>query len=396
MSNFHLMAKPVGALCNLKCTYCFYLEKAKLYPASKLMMSDEILETYIKQYIASQDGQLIEFTWQGGEPTLAGLDFYKKAIKYQNQYGRDKQISNSLQTNGTLLSDEWCRFLNKHNFLVGLSLDGPERLHNHNRKMTDGKNTHKMVMEAVKLMKKYGVEFNVLTTVNNMNVKEPLMVYNYYLNMGIQYVQFIPIVERMTHIQLNENESRLARPNDDEPTCALTEWSVEPEPYGDFLISVFNRWVRHDIGRIFIMNFEWALSAAIYGVSGTCHYANTCGRAAIIEHNGDIYACDHFVYPEYKIGNILEDDLKEVMRSNKQVAFGKMKSEGLSDTCMTCDVLSLCYGGCPKHRFNEGKNYLCKGLKKFFTHIRPYALEANKLIQQGRPLTDLMEIAKQM
>ena len=396
MSNFHLMAKPVGSLCNLKCTYCFYLEKANLYPSSKLMMSDEILEAYIKQYITSQDGQLIEFTWQGGEPTLAGLDFFKRAIKYQNQHRRDKQINNSLQTNGTLLNDEWCLFLKKHNFLVGLSLDGPEILHNHNRKTADGKNTHKMVVRAIKLMKKHGVEFNILTTVNTINVKEPMNVYDYYLRMGIQYVQFIPIVERIIPIQSRKNESRLARPHDDEPICALAEWSVESEPYGDFLISVFNRWVRHDIGRIFIMNFEWALSSAIYGVSGTCHYANTCGRAAIIEHNGDIYACDHYVYPEYKIGNILEDDLKEVMTSNKQEVIGKMKSEGLSETCKTCDVLSLCYGGCPKHRFNEGQNYLCKGLKKFFTHIRPYAVEANKLIQQGRPLTDLMEIAKQM
>jgi len=211
-----------------------------------------------------------------------------------------------------------------------------------------------------------------------------------------QYVQFIPIVERTTHIQSNKNESRLARPNDYEYTCTLAEWSVEPEPYGDFLISVFDRWVRHDIGRIFIMNFEWALSSAIYGISGSCHYANKCGTAAIIEHNGDIYACDHFVYPEYKIGNILEDDLNEVMTSNKQEEFGMMKSEGLSETCMTCDALSLCYGGCPKHRFNEGQNYLCEGLKKFFTHIRPYAVEANKLIQQGKPLTDLMKFAIQM
>jgi uncharacterized protein len=394
MDNFHLMAKPAGPACNLNCTYCFYLEKKNLFEAATTFMSDQVLEAYTEKYIRSQEGPTVEFTWQGGEPTLAGLVFYRKAIEYQKKYKGSKQIRNSLQTNGTLINEQWCRFLAKHHFLVGISLDGPAVFHNSYRKNNGGKATFHSVERAIRLLQKHEVDFNILTTVNDMNSREPLQVYDYYLQTGIQFVQFIPIVERTAGEQSSALGLNLASPEDTPPDSHVTDWSVDPEQYAEFLITIFDGWVRNDIGRIYIMNFEWALSAAIHGVSGTCHHAERCGTAGVIEHNGDIYSCDHFVYPSYRLGNILDDDLSLLFNSPAQLAFGDEKQHGLTDECRNCEVLNLCYGGCPKHRFASGQNYLCSAYRRFFNHIIPYAESARKLIKQGRPLTELMNIAE--
>jgi len=392
MDNFHLMAKPAGPACNLNCTYCFYLEKKNFFKTGTTFMSEEVLAAYTEKYIRSQKGPSVEFTWQGGEPTLAGLDFFRKAIKYQNKFKGNKRISNSLQTNGTLLNDEWCRFLAKNHFLVGLSLDGPEELHNSYRKDNGGKPTFHRVQKAISLLKKYKVDFNVLTTVNDVNARKPLEIYDFYMRSDIQFVQFIPIVERIAGEKSTDLGLILASPEDTQKGTDVTEWSVNPDDYADFLITIFDRWVRNDIGKIFIMNFEWALSTVIHGVSGTCHHAQKCGSAGVMEHNGDIYSCDHFVYPSYKIGNIIDDDPTVLFNSKAQLEFGNEKQNGLTSECRNCEVLNLCNGGCPKHRFVSGQNYLCSTYKKFFNHIVPYAQAAKEILEQGRPITELMDI----
>lgn len=395
MDNFHLMAKPAGPACNLKCTYCFYLEKENLFSSpGKTIMSDEVLEAYTEKYIASQSGRDVNFAWQGGEPTVAGLEFFRKALKLQKKYNRGKKISNALQTNGTLINEEWCRFLAKHKFLVGLSMDGPKELHDVYRKNKGDAPTHSKVMKAMELFKRFGVEYNVLTTVNDRNSREPLAVYDFLKKSGVEFVQFIPIVEREAGEESRELGLSLSSPPAGQrQNQALMPWSVDSEAYGDFLIAIFEKWVRKDVGKIFIMNFEWAFSSALNGVSGVCQFAPVCGNAGIVEHNGEVYSCDHFVYPEYKIGNVLDDDPKELFNSPAQRQFGEQKRAGLTDQCLTCPVLKLCYGGCPKHRFDAGQNHLCAGYKKFFIHIQPYIEAAAKLISQRRPLTDLMAMA---
>ncbi len=363
-------------------------------------MSDEVLEAYTEKYILSQEGREVNFAWQGGEPTVAGLDFFRKAVKLQKKYNKGKKISNAIQTNGILINDEWCRFFAKHNFLVGLSLDGPKDLHNTYRKNKGGGPTFDKVKKAQLMFKQYGVEYNILTTVNAENSREPLAVYNFLKEAGIEFIQFIPIVER----DADDNSKALglslsspeANPN---YQFSMTDWSVVPEEYGNFLISIFDQWVRNDVGKIFVMNFEWALNSAINGISGVCQFAPQCGNAGILEHNGDIYSCDHYVYPQYKIGNILDDDPKVAFNSEKQLQFGKNKQETLSEECLKCPVLSMCYGGCPKHRFavplkgDFAQNYLCKGYKKFFKHLLPYVELTKTLIRERKPLTELMKLA---
>jgi len=362
-------------------------------------MSDEVLEAYIEKYINSQMGKEINFAWQGGEPTMAGLDFYRKAVKLQKKFNRGKKISNAIQTNGTLITEEWCRFFAKHNFLVGLSLDGPEALHDTYRKNKGGGPTFGKVTRALGLFKENKVEYNILTTVNGKNCSEPLQVYNFLKDSGVEFIQFIPIVEREADELSSELGLSLSTPSESCGEDTVTEWSVDPEEYGDFLISIFDEWVRNDVGKIFVMNFEWALSSAINGISGVCQFSQICGNAGIIEHNGDIYSCDHFVYPQYKIGNIVADDPAVLFESEQQIKFGNDKRDKLSDECLNCSVLPLCYGGCPKHRFLPDPsgarpgNYLCRGYKKFFTHLLPYVEITRKLISERRPITDIMELA---
>ncbi|MFP5106178.1 anaerobic sulfatase maturase [Neobacillus sp. C211] len=401
---FYILAKPSGPICNLDCHYCFYTEKEAFFSEkSRFRMSDETLEEFIQQYIKSQDVNEIPFVWQGGEPTLMGLDFYKKVIELQKKYGSGKRITNSLQTNGTLLNEEWCQFLAKHKFLVGLSLDGPEYIHNEYRVDRGGKPTFHKVQKALRLLKKYTVNFNVLVCVTKYSSKYPLEIYHFFKEEGVEFIQFIPIVERMPDMEAKKIGLRHATPpsvNQEETQQAVSTWTVEAEKYGDFLITIFEEWVRKDVGKILVMNFEQALTSWLGLPSTTCIFAETCGRAAMVEHNGDVYSCDHFMYPEYQLGNIFDNTFVEMIESNKQRAFGENKKSSLPNYCKTCEVRFACNGECPKHRFlqtldgEQGLNYLCAGYKKYFNHIHRYMKVMVQLIENGLPASEIMEVIK--
>jgi uncharacterized protein len=398
----HLMAKPAGPTCNLRCKYCFYLEKEALFPKSeRYRMSDEILEAYIRgcslANLNAPSG--IIFAWQGGEPTLMGLDFFKKALELEKRYSRTKPFTNTLQTNGILLDDRWCEFLAKNKFLVGLSLDGPAWIHNLYRIDAKGQPTHAAVMRALRLLQKHGVEHNILACVAKETAKHPLQVYNFFKEEGVKFIQFLPIVERMPDSAARRLGLRLAPPPalDTKESQALTPWTVEPEALGDFYISIFDEWVRQDVGRIFIMNFEWTLHSYLGGDGPVCYLSKRCGTSCILEHNGDIYSCDHFVYPEFRLGNILVDDVKVLVESAKQYAWGCRKENTLTAYCRKCDEFFICRGGCPKHRFAEslngelGSNYLCAAYKKFYRHTKKYMAAFRKLIENDLPCEYIMQ-----
>jgi len=393
---FHAMAKPSGSECNLHCAYCFYLEKHALYASRPtLRMDDATLEAYVRHYIAaSEPGSEVAFTWQGGEPTLLGLDFYRRAVTLQKQHAAGRRISNSFQTNGVLLDDEWCAFLAEHGFLVGLSLDGPAEIHNQYRVTKGGRPTHKLVMRALVLLQKHRVEYNVLACVNHTSVDEPLRVYDFLCEAGVEFIQFIPVVERLADASAVRSGLTLHAPG--EMKGALTPWSVRPQAYGDFLVAVFDRWVQRDVGRVFVMNIEWAF-ASFVGAPGTvCHHQPTCGRSLAVEHNGDVYACDHYVYPEYRLGNLHDDTFASMVDSPMQERFGKEKFSTLPTQCRECKVLKACWGGCPKHRFTQtasgdaGLNYLCAGFQHYFRHLPPYLKAMAELMASGRPASDIM------
>lgn len=396
---FELMAKPAGPSCNLHCRYCFYLEKKPLFPENDFRMSDEVLEAYIRKYIASQPGPSVVFAWQGGEPTLMGIDFYRRALELQSKYSSGKQISNTIQTNGTLIDPSWCDFLSKNNFLVGLSIDGPETVHDRYRLDKTGRSTHAMVLNSLKMMQKYGVETNVLVTVNRESSRHPLEVYRFFKELGVRFIQFIPIVEREADSEADNLGISLAAPpslTQEAQTATVTHWSVTPQEYGEFLTRIFKEWVRNDVGNIFVMNFEWTLGAWAGMPAGVCYLSPRCGLNLIIEHNGDIFSCDHFVYSAYRLGNILEDDLRETVFSERQIAFGAAKETGLPQYCRDCEVLFSCRGGCPKHRFarsphgEPGCNYLCSGFKRFYHYVDPYMKHMVKLIRNGIPVNKIM------
>jgi uncharacterized protein len=402
---FHIMAKPIGPACNLNCTYCFYLEKEALYPAHEnYRMSEEVLEAYVRKTCAYLKGiPEVLFAWQGGEPTLMGLDFFRRAVELQEHYAGGKRVVNTLQTNGTLLNDEWCRFLAEHDFLIGLSLDGPEDLHNRFRIDRGGKPTFDVVMRALGLLKKHRVEFNVLCCVTKESTDRHLDIYHFFKDQGVKYIQFIPIIERIPDSIAKSLGLSLSSPpdpyekNDDVP---VTPWTVEPKKYGDFLINIFDEWVRNDVGSIFVMNFDWAFSSWVFGNSPACCFSKRCGRAVIIEHNGDIYSCDHFMYPKYRLGNILEKDLPEMLESSRQTSFGALKETALPRYCKECDALFACRGECPKHRFvktpegEPGLNYLCAAYKKYFRHIHKYMRVMAQLLENDLPVSYVMEAVK--
>ena len=399
----HLMAKPTGPLCNLNCKYCFYLEKEALFPeGEEYRMSDEVLEAYIRKTAEYQTVPELLYAWQGGEPTMVGLDFFRKAIALEKQYAGGKRLTNTLQTNGTLLDDEWCAFLAENRFLVGLSLDGPEEIHNLHRIDRGGEPTFDRVMRGMELMKKHGVEFNILACVTRESAKHPLEVYRFFKEQGVQFIQFIPIIERMPDEESSRIGLRLGMPAslDESDSEAVMEWTVDPEGYGDFLIGVFDEWIRNDVGSVFVMNFEWALSSWMGHVQHACFFMERCGMAGIIEHNGDVYSCDHFVYPEYRLGNILNDDFGEMFASEKQRKFGAVKEESLPRYCRECDVLFACRGECPKHRFlktpdgEAGLNYLCAGYKKYFHHIDPYLKAIDQTIRMGYEAEKVMDLVR--
>jgi uncharacterized protein len=383
---FHIMAKPRGPICNLDCAYCYYLSKERLYEdGDAFRMSEEVLEAFTRQYIEAQRVPEVTFGWQGGEPTLIGLDFFRRAVELQQQYARPgMRILNALQTNGTLLDDAWCAFFAEHNFLIGLSLDGPREVHDAYRLDKGGRPSFERVMRGLGYLKRHGVEYNILTTVHAANAGRPLEVYRFVRDeAGAQYLQFIPIVERENESGFQEGE-------------ALTGRSVAGPQYGDFLIAVFDEWVRHDVGRVYVQIFDVALAAWVGQRPGLCVFEETCGTALVLEHNGDLYACDHFVEPRHRRGNILETPLVEMVGSVQQRQFGLAKRDALPRCCIECDVRFVCNGACPKNRVRRPAageprvNYLCEGYKAFFRHIDgPMRFMAGEL-RAGRPPSNVM------
>nr|WP_321445675.1 anaerobic sulfatase maturase [uncultured Cohaesibacter sp.] len=395
---FQVMAKPIGPRCNLDCKYCYYLEKERLYPETKRFeMKQDVLEAYIRDYIASQEGMPgdeIWFNWQGGEPTILGVDYFRRIVALQKQYRRSgKRIRNALQTNGTLLDNDWAEFFKVHDFLIGLSLDGPEALHDGYRVDRAGRPSYAAVMEGLSLLKLHGVAFNILTVVHSENVRHPKDVYRFLRDIGAEHIQFIPIVERSA-----DGETLASAPQIDEDGVDyfVTPWSVLPRAYGAFLCAVFDEWVRHDIGRIFVQFFDVQLGLAMGAPSSLCWFSETCGQGLAIEHNGDIYACDHYVYPEYRLGNILTTPIRALAASEEQLQFGLAKRDSLPSECRTCDIRFACQGGCPKHRFLKtsdgtvGLNYYCRSMKQFMKHAGPCLQAMSRLIRSGRSASDIM------
>ncbi|ACU89192.1 Radical SAM domain protein [Desulfomicrobium baculatum DSM 4028] len=397
----HLMAKPAGPDCNLRCDYCFYLEKEVFFPGVKRpRMTDEVLEAYVRQSAAANLGTPggLLFSWQGGEPTLMGLDFFRRAVELEQKYCQGQAFENTLQTNGTLLTDEWCEFLAQNKFLVGLSLDGPDFVHDRHRRDAAGRGTFERVLRSLKLLQKHGVDYNVMATVGRESARHPLEIYSFFKDQGVRHVQFSPIVEREPDesaraLGLNLATPPLAR---HKSSSAVTPWSVEPESFGDFLVAIFDTWVRHDVGSMFVMNFEWALASALGEEGAVCTMARHCGNACIVEHNGDVYACDHFVYPEYRLGNILTGDVAAMVASKRQLEWGRRKESALPRQCLECPVGRVCRGGCQKHRFVEteskeaGLNYLCPGYSKYYNHIGKYMVGFRKLAELDFPPERIM------
>jgi uncharacterized protein len=388
------MGKPTGAICNLACSYCFFLDKELLYPGSPFRMTDEMLETYIRQLIAAHRTSEVTVAWQGGEPTLMGVDFYRRAIAYQEKYRRPGMtFENTMQTNGTLLDDEWCEFFVENNFLIGLSLDGPRELHDAYRVNKGGKGTFDQVMHGLRLLQKHGVEYNILTTVNRINADYPLEVYRFLRDeVGTAWMQFIPVVERV-----NAQGLTLYQEGNQ-----VSERSVRPEQLGRFLTTIFDDWVHHDVGRVFVQTFEAAARNWMgLASSGMCVFDKTCGTGLAIEHNGDLYSCDHYVEPNYKLGNIADTDIIELVATDRQHKFGQDKWDTLPRQCLNCKVRFACHGECPKNRFTtavdgeDGLNYLCAGWYAFFTHIDHPLKIITSLLRAGRPATEVMAILAQ-
>ena len=397
---YYIMAKPIGAVCNLDCKYCYYLEKEKLYPSDpdKYHMSDKVLELFIASYIHGQAGRSILFTWHGGEPLMRGIDFFKKVIDLQKKYGAGKYIENSLQTNGTLLTDDWCLFFKENKFLIGLSIDGPEHCHDHYRTYKDGKPSFAKTMTGVGLLIKHGVDFNTLSVVNDYNSKYPLEVYRFLKQIGSRFMQFIPIAEWVDPDSKPDQLSILAP--DSGKNAVVTNWSVDPVDYGNFLIKIFDEWVSQDIGNYYVITFDAVLANWLGEPPAICVYAKTCGTAAAMEFNGDVYACDHFVFPEYKLGNVRNTLLETMMQSDFQRKFGRDKWDKLPRYCFQCEFLKICTGECPKNRFlltpdgQPGLNYLCAGFKLFYAHVAPYMKFMANEIRNDRAPSNVMEWIK--
>ena len=385
----HVLAKPTGAICNLQCSYCFFLNKDRLYPGSHFRMSDEVLETYIRQLIEYHRSPQVTVAWQGGEPTLMGIDFYRRALDYQRLYKKPGMVfENTLQTNGTLLNDEWCEFFKENNFLIGISIDGPRRLHDVYRRDKQGQSTFDRVMRGLRLLQKHGVEYNILVTVNRVNADHPLEVYRFLRDeAGTDWIQFIPAIERLVDGQVTIFQQG----------NTVSERSVKPRQFGHFLITIFDEWVRHDVGKIFVQTFEAAVRNWMrLPSSGMCVFNATCGHGLALEHNGDLYACDHFVEPGYLLGNVAQNHLLELVGSERQLTFGRNKLDTLPSSCRECEVWFACKGECPKNRFEvtpsgeAGLNYLCAGYKAFFRHIdRPLKIMA-QLLRQEKPASKIL------
>lgn len=394
-SGFHVMAKPIGPICNLDCRYCFYLEKEALYPdAAKWAMPPEVLESYIHQYIEAQSGPVAQFAWQGGEPTLLGVEYFRQLVALQRKYADGRRIENAFQTNGVLLNDAWAEFFRENGFLVGISVDGPRELHDAYRVDKGGQPTFDRVMRGIEVLRRHGVEFNTLTTVHRANAGHPLEVYRFLKQAGSGYMQFIPIVERVAQ-QTTPEGLQLILPSF-AGAASVAPWSVDPRQYGEFLCAIFDEWVRRDVGRVFVQLFDVSLEMWTGMEASLCVFRRTCGSAMALEHGGDVYSCDHFVYPENRLGNLMESPLAEMARSARQREFGEAKDATLPRCCRECDVRFACNGECPKHRFattpdgEAGLNYLCAGYKRFFRHIDPYMRFMAGELAARRPPANVM------
>ncbi len=401
------MAKPVGSQCNIRCAYCYYLDKSLFYPSEdgkfkQTLMSDRVLRDYIEQYVAANDAEVITFCWHGGEPLMAGLDFYRRAVKYQKKYARGRRVENALQTNGLLLNQEWCRFFHDNQFLIGISLDGPADVHDAYRRTIGAGPTFTRVMRGIENMTKHRVEFNTLSVVHRHSETRGVELYRFFKSIGSHFMQFIPAVDLLSeqlvphlgdrHRQIGAHQATQA------PELArLSEWSVSPEGYGRFLCEVYDEWIKADVGSYFIQLFDATLANWYGAPPGLCSSAETCGHALILEHNGDVYSCDHFVYPEYLLGNLRSRPLAEMQSSTEQFQFGLAKAVDLPSPCRRCSVYKACTGGCPKHRFVtvEGEknphNYLCAGYKLFFEYVTPTMQRMTALLRQGESPMKIME-----
>lgn len=390
------MAKPAGPSCNLACEYCYYLEKNNLYKKDlkngMFEMSDELLELYISQYIESQTMPQVLFTWHGGEALMRPLHFYKKVISLQKKYSRGRQIDNCIQTNGTLLDDEWCQFFRDNRWLVGVSIDGPERFHDRYRLNMKGKPSFAKVMKGIELLNRYGVEWNALAVVNDFNGDHPLEFYRFFKDIRCRYIQFTPIVERL----MPHSDGRHLAPPADSDSLPLAPFCVKPKQWGDFLCAIFDEWVYNDVGQYYIQLFDSTLANWVGEQPGVCTMARTCGHAGVMEYNGDVYTCDHFVFPEYKLGNIRENTLIEMMYGEKEQSFGDAKRNSLPRQCLECQYLFACNGECPKNRFvrtadgEKGLNYLCEGYHQFFEHVAPAMDFMKRELLAQRPPANIM------
>ena len=393
----YVMLKPAGAHCNLACKYCYYLEKNNLYQNShRHLMSDEMLEQFTREYIEAQTMPQVLFTWHGGEPLMRSIDFYKKALALQKKYAHGKQIDNVIQTNGTLLTDEWCEFFAKNHWLVGISIDGPQEYHDHYRVTPAGKPSWEKVMQGIQLLKKHRVEWNAMAVVNAYNAEHPLEFYHFFRDNGCQYLQFTPIVERLTEHEDGRTLASLA----DDREIPLADASVTPQQWGNFLCTIFDDWVRHDVGKTFVEIFDCTLANWMGVLPGICAYSKECGHAGVMEHNGDVYSCDHFVFPEYKLGNIREQSLIDMLYGEKQQAFSRLKHTSLPRQCKECDMEFACHGECPKNRFEKDKygepglNYLCQGYYQYYTHVAPYMDFMKRELLAQRPPANIMNVLK--
>lgn len=398
------MAKPSGAICNLDCRYCFYLDKESLFePGTRFRMGEEVLTAYIRQQFESQRGPEVVFAWQGGEPTLMGIEFFERAVALQREFAQGRRVENALQTNGILLDDAWGAFLHREQFLVGLSLDGPAALHDAHRVDKGGRPTFERVMRGLGVLRKHGVAFNTLTVVHRDNVRHPLEVYRFLKEAGSGFLQFIPLVERQPgDASRARGLTHAPPPVVDTVETQVTDWTVPAADYGEFLVTLFDEWVRRDVGTTFVQLFDVALGIWMGLPAGLCLFRPTCGDGVALEHSGDVYSCDHFVYPEYRIGNLLNTSLGDLVRGSSQRAFGQAKQDTLPAFCRACDVRFACNGECPKNRFlrtpdgEPGLNYLCEAYQRFFRHIGPAMNAMAALIHQRRPPSEIMEAMRRI
>ena len=394
---FTAMIKPAGSVCNLDCHYCYYLDKASLYNHRQPVMDNDLLENTIKQYIQANDVPQVMFVWHGGEPLIAGLDFYKKAVALQQKYAGDKQIDNVLQTNGILVNDDWCRFFSEHKFLIGISIDGPQSVHDAYRQNKAGEPTFSKVMKAVERMAAHKVEYNTMSVVNHASEGKGVEIYRFLKSIGSTFMRFLPALE---HVRISGQTGRALIVPPGTEGSRLAEWSVSAEGYGRFLNDIFDEWILSDVGRYFVQMFDVAL-AQWFGVPpALCAFADTCGDALVIEHNGDTYSCDHFVYPEYRLGNIGDHNLRTLYHNKDQFRFGLNKRNALPSECLNCRYYFACRGECPKHRFERSadgepnKNALCEGFKLFFKHVDPYMKYMTDLLKEQKPPALVMPWAR--